>query len=286
MEYRIFINGHFLKPSRAKIPIQNVGFLFGWGIFETMRSYKGSVYRLSDHIKRLTSSASFLGIPLTLSDKEISQIVYETLKINNLQEAYIKIILSGGTYSGKLSDPSSKSTFVVISKPITSFPESWYKEGISVTFSSIRRNSASPIYQHKTLNFLENIIAKREAEEKGYQEAIFLNNEGYLTEGSVTNIFLVKKGDLFTPSVDCGLLPGITRQVVFEICSHLGILCKERKIKPEEIWDADEIFLTNSIREILPVARINTHQVRDGKPGAITRLLMKEYSYQTNFCKK
>lgn len=286
MEPKIFINGLFLKPSRAKIPVQNTGFLFGWGIFETMRAYKGFVYRISDHIKRLASSASFLRIPLPCPEEEISQIVYQTLKINNLQDAYIKIILSGGTYSGKLSVPSTEYTFIVMSRPIILFPENWYKEGISVTFSSIRRNSASPLYQHKTLNFLENILAKREAEEKGYQEAIFLNTQGYLTEGSVTNIFLVKRRKLFTPSVDCGLLPGITRQAVFEICSHLGIPFAEGKFKPKDIWDADEIFLTNSIREILPVTRINTHSVGDGKPGEITRLLMKEYSYQTNFSRK
>jgi branched-chain amino acid aminotransferase group I len=280
MEYKIFINGRFLTSSEAKIPIQDVGFLFGWGLFETMRSYKGFIYKLSEHVRRLTSSARFFKISLPYSEEKIARIVQQTLNANNLQDAYIKLILSGGVYSGKFSQPCTKSNLIVIAQPFTPFPKDFYSEGIGATLASIRRNCASPIYQHKTLNFLENLLAKKEAEEKGYQEAIFLNTRGYLAEGCTTNLFLLKEGEVITPSLDSAILPGITRQVVLELCSRTGIPSREKEVSLEELYQADEAFLTNSLREIIPLTRIDSKLIGKGKPGRITRLLMKEYKYE------
>jgi len=245
-----------------------------------MRSYAGFIYKLPEHVERLASSARFFKILLPYPEEKIARIVQQTLDTNNLQDAYIKLILSGGVYSGKLSHPSTQSNLIVIVQLFVPFPESWYSRGITATIATIRRNSASPIYQHKTLNFLENLLAKREAEEKGCQEAIFLNNRDYLAEGCTTNLFLVKRGEVITPSLDSGILPGITRQVVLELCSRVGIPCREKKIRLKELYEADEAFLTNSLREILPLTRIDFRVIGKGEPGRITRLLMKEYKYE------
>jgi len=282
MKQKIFVNGTFLSPSEAKISTLETGFLFGYGLFETMRSYEGFIFKLSEHIERLTLSAQFFKIPLPFSKKDIAKMVQKTLIVNNLNNAYIKIILSGGEYTGELSKPSQKSNLIIIAKPFTSYPDIYYTQGVSATFSTIRRNPSSPIYTHKTLNFLENLLAKREAEEKKFQEALFLNTKGYLAEGCTTNIFLIKKEKVITPSLDSGILPGITREVVLNLCRLLGLSHEERKVKLEELYKAEEAFLTNSLREILPLTRIDSHIIgRKGKVGEITRTLMEEYKKLT-----
>ena len=277
MEYKIFVNGDFFLPATSKIPVEDMGFLFGYGLFETMRSYGGIVYKLEEHIKRLILSANFLKIPLSFSVAEISELVLKTLQINKLKDAYIKLILSSGIYPGKLSRLPEKPNFIIIARPFSPYPDSWYEQGVKATIASIKRNPSSPIYSHKSLNFLENLLAKREAEEKGYQEAIFLNTEGYLSEGSISNLFVVKKERIITPSLSCGCLPGITRKVVLNLCTRLGIPSQERKVKLEELFGADEAFLTNSLREILPLTRVDSHIIGRGKIGRITRILIEEY---------
>lgn len=277
MEYKIFVNGEFLPLSKAKISLLDTGFLFGYGLFETMRSYQGLVYKLSEHIKRLSLSASFLKIPLPYSTEKISQVVQKTLNLNNLDNAYIKIVLSGGVYSGKLSHPSTKPNFIVIVQPLTPYPDEWYTQGVAATIASTRRNPLSPFYNHKTLNFLENLLAKREARDKGCEEAIFLNTQGYLTEGCTANLFLVKKKKVITPSLNCGVLPGITRRVIIDLCTYFKIPCQEKKITLQELYQADEAFLTSSLREVLPLVRVDSKVIGEGKPGQITRFLIKEY---------
>lgn len=277
MEYKIFIKGKFLPAKKAKISIQDTGFLFGYGLFETMRSYEGFVYKLEEHIKRLSFSADFLKIPLPFPGATISETIQKALSINNLYDAYIKLILSGGIYTGKISQAPSEPNFIIQTLPFVPYPDNWYKEGIKASIASIKKSSSSFIYTHKTLNFLENIIAKREAEEKGYQEAIFLNTEGFLTEGSTSNIFIVKKGKVITPSLSSGILPGVTRSVILALCNQQSIPFEEKKVKPEELLKADEAFLTNSLREVIPLARVNSCTIGKGEVGDITKVLMKEY---------
>lgn len=280
MQYKVFVNGKFLPFSEAQIPVQDTGFLYGWGLFETIRSYEGSIYKLSQHVRRLALSASFFKISLPYPEVKIINITKKMLSINNIKDAYIKIILSGGLYSGKLSQPSTKPNLIIIAKPFTPLPQIYYTAGVSATIVSIRRNCTSPHCQHKTLNFMENVLARREAEDRGSQEAIFLNNKGYLAEGCVSNLFLIKKGKIITPSIDSGILPGITRQTVIQLCSRLGIPFKERKVRLKELYEADEAFLTNSLREILPLTHIDSRVIGKGKPGKLTRLLIQEYKWE------
>ncbi|HHF98649.1 MAG TPA: branched-chain amino acid aminotransferase [Candidatus Aerophobetes bacterium] len=278
MGYKVFINGEFVEEKNAKFFIDDVGFLFGYGIFETMRSFKGYIYRLEDHVERLLDSASFFNIPFSLSKEEICKQVYKTLNLNLLKDAYIKIILSGGLYSGKLGSPlKGRSLFIIRVLPLESFSDRVYTEGVKATFSSIRRSPFSPVVKHKTLNFMENLFARKEAESKGFQEAIFLNTEGNLCEGSITNLFIVKKKKVITPSLSSGILPGITRKAVIEICARLSLVCEEKSVKPEELFKADEAFLTNSLRGILPLIEVDFKKIGEGKPGEVTQLLMKEY---------
>jgi len=277
MGYKIFINGEFVETTEAKIPVQDAGFLFGYGLFETMRSYGKLIYKLEEHIKRLTFSARFFKIPLPFQPVEIPELVKRTLELNNLKDAYIKIILSGGTYSGKLSTPATKPTLIIQTLPFTPYPENWYRKGIKATVCSIRRYPSSPIYAHKTLNFLENVLAKKEAEEKDFQEALFLNTAGYLTEGSISNLFLARKGKIITPSLSSGILPGITRKVVLNLCSKVGIPFSEREVKLEELFEADEAFLTNSLREIIPLTQVDSYIIKKGEVGQITKDLVRAY---------
>jgi len=278
MSYKIFVNDKFVEEEKAKISLQDTGFLFGYGLFETMRSYEGFVYKIEEHIKRLTLSAKFLEIPVPFPESEIYKLVQRALNVNALKNAYIKIILSGGSYSGNLSQPASnKPNFIIKALPFTPSPKSWYEKGIKATISSIRRSPSSPVYRHKSLNFLENLLARREARRKGFQEAIFLNTEGYLSEGSISNLFVVKKEEIVTPPLSSGILPGVTRKTVIDLCISIGIPCKERRIKLEELLQSEEAFLTNSLREILPLTKVDSTPIGKGKVGKTTKLLIKEY---------
>lgn len=276
MERKIYINGKFFKQSQALISVNEGGFLFGEGIFETMRAYSGSVFRLTEHLERILGSCRFLKLPFKENAQSLTEKINQTLGVNKLFDAYLKLIISSGNKSS-LTDTSSSPTLIIIAREFEPYPQRIYKEGFKAITSKIRRNPYSPLAQHKSLNFLENVLGKREAEERGKKEAIFIDPQGNLTEGATTNIFLVKQGRVISPALNSMILPGITRKVVLEISSNLGIPTEERRVELKELHEAEEAFLTNSLIEIMPLVQVDSHIIGKGVPRLLTQKLKKEY---------
>ena len=277
MERKIYINGKFFKQDEALISVNEGGFLFGEGLFETMRAYSGTVFRLTEHLERILNSCRFLKLPFKEDAQYLEEKINQTLGVNKLFDAYLKLIISSGINKGSLTDTSSSPTLIIIAREFEPYPQRIYKEGFKAITSKIRRNPYSPLAQHKSLNFLENVLGKREAEERGKKEAIFIDPQGNLTEGATTNIFLVKQGRVISPALNSMILPGITREVVLEISSNLSIPIEERKVELKELYEAEEAFLTNSLIEIMPLVQVDSHIIGKGVPGPLTQKLKKEY---------
>ncbi len=272
----VYLNGALIPHSEAKISVTDYGFLYGYGLFETMRAYVGKVFRLDSHIARLVESAERLGIEV--EPASLKKAIYETLQANRLKEARVSLTVSLGEGS-MVPDPCTctKPTVLVMAEEYTPFPPERYEKGFSVTVSSIHRNSRSPLPGMKTANYLESLLARREARAAGVDDALLLNENGHLAEASSSNVFLVSKSALKTPRIESGILPGITRGVVLELASQQGIKALEMNLKLEEVITVDEMFLTNSIMEIMPVTMVSGKPVGSGKPGIITKKLMTAY---------
>jgi len=277
----IFINGKLVIESKAKISVKDRGLLYGDGLFETIRSYKGYLFMLDDHLKRLFHSLKILKYNLTFDEEYLREAVKETINKNNLsvKDAYIKIIVTRGIHTKDLHFSGIyKPNFVIIAKKLTSCPEDDYIKGIKIVSSAIKRPSlGSPIYSHKLLNYFENIYAKDEAYNNRAKEAIFLTRDHLVLEGASSNIFYVKRNTVYTPPLTQNILPGITRKVVIEICKENRIKIRERKIHYRDFINADEIFKTSSIAEIVPVRQVDRFELSDKVPGNITTEIMELY---------
>jgi len=276
MEEIVYLNGAMVPRSQAKIPAMDYGFLYGYGLFETMRAYSGTVFRLDSHIARLAKSADRLGIAVDTAI--LKKAVTDTLKANGLREARVRLTVSIGEGSlvPDLHSCTAPGVLVVAAK-YTPYADEVYQRGFRVIVSSIHRNSQSPVPAMKTANYMESLLARQEAKAAGVDDALFLNEKGQLAEVSTSNIFLVSKNVLKTPRQESGILPGITRGVILELAPQMGIMALESDILLEEIVGADEAFLTNSILEIMPVTNLNGKAIRDGRPGPITCRLMSAY---------
>lgn len=277
MDEIVYLNGSLLPLSQARLSPLDWGFLYGYGLFETMRARSGRIFRLDKHLARLSRSAKFLGIELE-STANLEKALYDTLQANNLSDARIRLTLSGGE-GEPVPDPLAPRTptLFIIARSYTPYPRQVYERGFKAIVSYIRRNTHSPASVIKSLNYLDNLLARREARLAGADEAILLNEQGFLAEASTSNIFLISDNTLLTPSQDSGILPGIAREVVQELAPSLGIETVERKISPEELLQADEAFLTNSLIEIMPLTQVGGQNLGSGRAGAMTRRLMDAY---------
>ena len=276
MEEIVYLDGAMVPRSQAKIPAMDYGFLYGYGLFETMRAYNGIVFRLDSHITRLAKSADKLGIAVDTAI--LKKAVTDTLRVNGLRDARVRLTVSIG--EGSLVPDLHSCTVpsvLVIAAKYTPYADELYQRGFRAIVSSIRRNSQSPVLAMKTTNYMESLLARQEAKAAGVDEALFLNEKGQLTEASTSNIFLVSKNVLKTPRQESGILPGITRDVILELASQMGIIALEADILLEEIMEADEAFLTNSVLEIMSVTELNGKAISKGRPGVITRRLMSSY---------
>lgn len=272
----IYLNNSLVPKSEAKVSVFDHGFLYGDGIYETMRVYDGVVFMLDEHIRRLFRSAMMIGLTIPKDPDEIKTAIFETLRANRLKDAYLRVTVSRG-YGPIGLDPDlcTRPTFVIISEDMKEYPPSLYNNGIKVIIASTRRNLKEALNpQIKSLNFLNNILAKIEAKEKGAYEAIMLNHSGNLAEGTISNIFFVKEGILCTPSVDCGILDGITRGQVIDLAIREGLRVKEGFFTPEDLYDASEVFITNTTLEVMPVSMVDQ---RGYNVGEISRLLRRVY---------
>ncbi|MFC2021743.1 aminotransferase class IV [Chloroflexota bacterium] len=272
----VYLNGSLVPRSQALISVLDYGFLYGFGLFETMRAYGGQVFRLDNHLNRLARSAAILGLPTeTLG---LKRAVTDTIRANQLGDARIRITISIG--EGRMApDPStcSKPTVLILAGRYKPYPAQVYGKGFGAIVSSIRRNSQSPLSGLKSANYLESMLARQEARDAGVDEAICLNEKGLLAEASMSNIFLVTDGILRTPGQENGILPGITRETVLELTPQLGINTLEHDIRLDDLINAQEAFITNSLIEVMPLTEVGGKPVGSGRPGPLTKRLMAAY---------
>ena len=272
----VYLNGSLIPRSQASISALDYGFLYGYGLFETMRAYGGRVFRLDNHLRRLARSAEVLGLPIGTLNLEDA--VMDTIQANQLSEARIRIAISIGE-GGMVPDPSTcnRPTVLILAGHYQPYPEEVYQKGFRAVVSSIHRNSGSPLSRLKSANYLESLLARQEARAAGVNEALCLNEKGFLAEASMSNIFLVTNGILRTPGQESGILPGITRETILELASPLGINTLEDNIRLDELSQAEEAFLTNSLIEVMPLTELEGKPIGSGRPGSVTERLMAAY---------
>ena len=282
----IWINGEVKDTNDATVAALDRGLLYGDGLFETMRSYRGRVFRLNAHLERLAASAGFLRLQLPYGIAELADAVRSLVDIARASmpadgDCYLRLTLTRGPHTGPLTlDTGQAPTVIIHAKELVDYPAEYRRDGMPVCIASIRRNEGSPLPRHKTLNYLDSLLAKAEAGDRGCAEALLLNNAGELAEGATSNLFWVRDNTVHTPAVEAGLLPGITRGTVIDLCRSLQMPLKEGLFGPEELRGADEIFLTNSLMELMPVRSIDGHAPGCDVPGAVTDLLLKAYRRQ------
>lgn len=274
----IYLNGHLVPHSEARLSPFDHGFLYGYGLFETMRAYSGHIFHLDHHLNRLRRSAESLGLADKIADIDLETACLETLRANELKDARLRLTISAG--EGDMTpDPGtcSSPTVLVTAKPFVPLSPKRYEQGFKAVLSSLHRDSQSPLSRLKSTCYLNNILARMEAKTAGCNEAIMLNERGYLAEGSISNIFLVSKGILITPSLESGVLPGITREAVLEIARAWNIKTAERQVELKELSEAEESFVTNSILEIMPLTWFDGKPIGSGMAGQLTKKLMAAY---------
>jgi len=277
VEEIVYLNGSLVPLSQARLSPSDYGFLYGYGLFETMRAYSGHIFRLEKHLARLSRSAKFLGIDLESDIPDLEKALYNTLQANNLSNARIRLTLSGGEGEPIPDLLPQNPTVIIVARSYTPYPPQVYEQGFKAIVSRIRQNTQSPAAVIKSLNYLDNLLARREAKLAGADEAILLNEQGFLAEGSMSNIFLVSDNTLLTPSEDSGILPGITREVILELALSMDMKTIERKIALKELLQADEAFFTNSLIEIMPLTQVNGQNIGSGRAGAVTQRLIAAY---------
>ncbi|MBP9865042.1 MAG: branched-chain-amino-acid transaminase [Candidatus Omnitrophica bacterium] len=286
MENLVYLDGQWYPKSEAKISVFDHGLLYGDGVFEGIRAYKGNVFKLQEHLDRLWESAHTLMLKIPMSKLEMQKAIIETLRRNKLKDAYIRAVVTRGT--GDLGlDPGlcKMPTIFIITDKIKLYPEAIYQEGLTIiTVPTVRNLPEAVNPAIKSLNYLNNILAKIEAKNGGVMEAVMLNAQGYVAECTGDNIFMIKMTGrakktplLITPPSYVGALKGITRQAILEIAQTLKIAAEERIITRHDLFNADEIFLTGTAAEVVPVVKMDGRMIGDGKPGKVTARLLKAF---------
>ncbi len=278
-----YVNGEFVPRENAKVSAFDRSFLYGDGLFETVRAYAGAPFMLAEHLHRMADSAAELGIGMPNS-AAIAGAVARLIELNGLNDAYVRITLSRGVHTGELAPAEPpEPTIVIDARELRPYPPAMYEEGASVIVSSLKHDSASPIRRHKTTSYIASILARIEAKKLGADEAILLDAAGTVAEGATSNVFCVMDDKLLTPPLELNILPGITRRVVIQLARDAGLDVRETALGLPELQSADEAFLTNSLMEILPVRSIEASGGRfetcpyRNVPGALTRTLAQAY---------
>lgn len=284
----VYLDGHFVPKEGAVVSVFDHGFLYGDGIYETMRAYGGKLFLLKKHLARLKHSANTLSLKLPLPIDKIGEALNEALRVNKLQEAYVRLHVSRGP--GEIGlDPALcvAPTMVIVTKPFHDYPAAFYEQGVSVAIVTTRRNHPLALPPSvKGTNFLNNILAKIEAIKARAYEGIMLNWEGYVAEGTISNICMVRKGILFTPHLDTGILEGVTRDLVLRLAKRKRIPVREVMLLPKQLLSADEVFITNTTMEIMPVTTIDRKKIGKGMPGPVTAALHQAYQKEVRACLK
>jgi branched-chain amino acid aminotransferase len=273
---QIYLNGELVPKDEAKVSVYDHGLLYGDGVFEGIRVYEGNVFRLREHVERLYESAKTIDLEVPLSLDELEQATVETVAANGHQDAYIRLVISRGV--GDLGiDPTTclKPTLFIIVDKIALYPAEFYENGIPLVTASTRRIPMECLDPRiKSLNYLNNILAKLEARKAGVPEAVMLNQNGRVAECTADNIFIVREGKLKTPRLTEGALPGVTRGAVLELAANAGIRTRETVLGLHDLYNSDECFLTGTGAEIVPVISVDNRKIGDGRPGQMTQQLL------------
>ncbi len=292
MSLLVYVSGEFVPKEEARISVYDHGFLYGDGVFEGIRAYSGRVFKLEEHVERLYRSAGAIMLEIPHSPEEMCELVLETCRRNGITDGYIRVVVSRGP--GDLGiDPRNchgQASVVIIADRLTMYPKSMYENGMAVITTSTRRNSPAALDPNiKSLNYLNNILAKIEVNraakaggEVPVGEGLMLNLDGYVAEATGDNIFVIKGGALMTPPTYVGILEGITRNTVIEIADRLGIACQEQVFTMTTVYGADEVFLTGTGAEVIPVVRVDDRPIGDGTPGPVTRMLIAAFRETVN----
>jgi branched-chain amino acid aminotransferase len=278
-ESRIYVDGKFFAEADAKVSVFDHGLLYGDGIFEGIRFYNGRVFRLEAHLERLWDSARSICLEIPMSMQEMTEAVLETIRQNDLREGYIRLVVTRGVGNLGLNPVQCKRpSVIIIVAQIALYPESMYKNGLTVVTCASRRTSPAALNPAvKSLNYLNNVMARIEANLASADEALMLNEQGHVAECTADNVFIIKHGHIFTPPIAAGALRGITRGVVFEIAAELGLKITEADITRHDVFVADECFLTGTAAELIPVIKADGRVIGSGKPGPITTRMIGRF---------
>jgi branched-chain amino acid aminotransferase len=280
MSLKVYLDGKLVNKENAKVSVFDHGLLYGDGVFEGIRSYNNVVFKLNEHIDRLYESAHTIMLDIGISKKQMIKAIVDTLKANKLKDAYIRVVVTRGV--GDLGlDPKKckKASIIIITDKIVLYPKELYQKGLEIiTVPTVRNLSNAVDPQIKSLNYLNNIMAKIEAANSGYQEAIMLNSMGYVAECTGDNIFVIKNKQLITTQQSMGTLRGITRDAVIGLAKKAKLKTAETILTRHEIFNADELFLTGTAAELIPVVKVDGRKIGNGKPGSITLALLKEFN--------
>jgi branched-chain amino acid aminotransferase len=281
--FKIWINGTLYDKQDAKISVYDHGLLYGDGVFEGLRSYGGKVFRLDEHLARLWNSAKAILLEIPISRDEMARAINKTLETNGLKDAYIRLIVTRGAGSlgldpNRTSDPQ----VIIITDYIAVYPDELYRQGLEIVTASTLRNHPQALNPRiKSLNYLNNILAKIECMQAGCMEALMLNHKGEVAECTADNIFLVRDGVLLTPPTDAGVLEGITRQAVIELARTSGREVREVSLTRHDVYIADECFLTGTAVEVIAVVKVDSRKIGPGMPGPVTRDLQERFHQLT-----
>ncbi|MDA0342803.1 MAG: branched-chain-amino-acid transaminase [Verrucomicrobia bacterium] len=273
---KIYLNGDFVEKEDAKISVFDHGLLYGDGVFEGIRLYDGCVYKLDEHLERLEHSAKAILLDMPMSRAEFAEAVCEACRQNNLKNGYIRLIVTRGPgHLGLNPDGCGPQSVIIIADNIQLYPEELYENGLKIISVPTRRINASALPPAvKSLNYLNNILAKIEAKRVGFLEALMLNDKGEIAECTGDNVFIIRKGVLYTPPLDAGSLRGITRAAVMELAEGMGIQVKEQALTRYDLWISDECFLTGTAAEVIPCVEVDHRPIGNGKPGTLTQKLI------------
>jgi len=267
----VYLDGELVAAERAALPALDRGLLYGYGLFETMRSYGGRVFRLAQHYRRLRIGADLLAMRLPLTPEALEDAADATLARNALADARLRLTVTAGPDGGRAS-------VLLTAREVTEYPPELRRRGMAAVVSAVRRNETSPLAGVKSLNCLDNLLAREEARRRGAGEAIFLNSRGFIAEGAASNVFLVRDGKLLAPGIGSGALPGITREAVLELAGEEGLAVGEADVSPGDLAAAAaEAFLTGSVMEVMPLVSVDGKPVGTGRPGPLTQRLAGAY---------
>jgi branched-chain amino acid aminotransferase len=283
MSRQVYIGGKFVSQEDAKISVFDHGLLYGDGVFEGLRSYGGKVFRLKEHVKRLYESSKAIWLEIPISPEEMSDAVNEAVRVNKIEDGYVRLVVTRG--AGTLGlDPNrcSNPQVIIIADVISLYPKELYEKGLEIITVSVQRNHPAALSPRiKSLNYLNNILAKIEGLQAGCIEALMLNQKGEVAECTGDNVFLVRNGVLLTPPLEAGILAGVTRDAVIEIAQDAEIEVRQEPLTKHDVYIADECFLTGTAAEIVPVVKVDSRTIGTGKPGPMTRDLEKRFKKLT-----